>query len=83
MFGKIFRKSLYDRVGERLFVVYAVVRDSLLQRLWYDYAGAVVFAFFALCCHVLQQKLVCPLYTYGSYLRLCGDGSMCLCESCG
>ena len=55
MFGKILLKRLSDHVSKRKFVVYAVVRDTLLQGLRYDYAGAVVFAFLAFCCHVFQQ----------------------------
>jgi hypothetical protein len=32
---------------------------------------------------VLQHELVCALYTHGRYLRLCGGGSMRLCECAG
>ena len=80
MLGKVFPECLYDRIGEGQFVVYAVVGNRLLKRLWDDDAGAVVFTFFVFRCHVLRQEIVWPLFTYGCYLCLCGDGSMSLCE---
>lgn len=52
MFGEIFSESLDYGVGESELVIYAVVGDGFLQRLWYDYAGSIVFAFFVFRAHV-------------------------------
>jgi hypothetical protein len=80
VFGNVFSECLYDGVGESHFVVYAVVGNRLLQRLGNDYASAIVFAVVVFRCHVLQHENAWPLFTHGSYQRLCDDGSMRLCE---
>ena len=80
MLGNVFSECLYDGVSESHFMVYAVVGYRLLQRLRYDYARAIVFAFVVFCSHVLQQEIGWPLFTHGCYLWLCGTGSMRLCE---
>jgi len=57
MLGNVLSECLYDGVGERHLVVYAVVGNRLLQRLRYDYARAIVFAFVVFSSHVLQQEI--------------------------